>query len=86
MNSTVLGRVEIGWRIRSDLWRRGYAFEAAQAVLEFGHNQFAEPIVSRVAPSNWPSRGLMEKLGMKRAPELDYVDPRDHMPLMVYEL
>ena len=84
--STVLGKIEIGWRVRSDMWRRGYAYEAAHAVLRDGREKYTERIVSRVAPGNAPSRGLMEKLGMNRVPELDYVDPRDHMPLIVYEL
>src|SRR6516164_6481701 len=28
--------VEIGWRLAFEYWRRGYATEAARAVLEFG--------------------------------------------------
>jgi RimJ/RimL family protein N-acetyltransferase len=77
-NSTVLGKIEIGWR------RRGYAYEAAEATLKYGQGRFAEPIVSRVAPANVGSWGLMSKLQMKRMPDLDYVDRRDRAPLIVY--
>jgi RimJ/RimL family protein N-acetyltransferase len=83
-SSTVLGKLEIGWRIRSDMWRCGYAYEAAQAALKYGQDHYTERIISRVVPSNAASRGLMLKLGMKRLPELDYVDPRDRTPLIVY--
>ena len=83
-SSTVLDEIEIGWRVRSDMWRRGYAYEAALAALKYGREHLAERIISRVAPDNAGSRGLMHKLGMRRLPELDYVDPRDGMPLIVY--
>lgn len=70
----VNGEVEIGWRIREDVWRRGYAFEAAQAVLDYAFaqrgNQF---VVSRTAVGNAASRGLMRKLGMRHDPALDYI-------------
>jgi RimJ/RimL family protein N-acetyltransferase len=33
--------VEIGWRIQQAHWRRGYALEAARAVLACAFNQFA---------------------------------------------
>lgn len=49
-NSTVPGKIEIGWRVRSDMWRRGYAYEAAVATLKYGRDQFAETIISRVIP------------------------------------
>jgi RimJ/RimL family protein N-acetyltransferase len=32
-NCPVAGELEIGWRLRSDVWCQGYAFEAATAVL-----------------------------------------------------
>ena len=83
-SSTVVGKIEIGWRVRSDMWRCGYAYEAAQAVLKYGRDHFAEPIIACVAPGDVASQGLMRKLGMKRLPELDYVDLRDGVPLIVY--
>ena len=85
-STTVNGKIEVGWRVRSDMWRNGYAYEAAKAVIEYGHDHFTEQIISRVAPGNVASRGLMQKLGLQRLPALDYVDHRDHMPLIVYGL
>ena len=84
-SNPLLGEIEVGWRIRADMWRRGYAFEAAQAVLAYGFVQLGvERIVARVVSENAASRGVMGKLGMTRRPELDYLDPHDRTPLIVY--
>ena len=84
-SSPLLGEIEVGWRIRADMWRRGYAYEAAQAVLAYGFDRLGvERIVARVVPENTASRGVMHKLGMARRPELDYLDPHDQTPLIVY--
>lgn len=70
------GDHEIGWLVREDRWRRGYAFEAMRAVVDWGFTAFAAPrIVALTAEKNLASRGLMEKLGMERRPELDFNDP-----------
>ena len=49
-SSTVSGKIEVGWRVRSDMWRRGYAYEAAEAVLRYGREHFTDDIISRVSP------------------------------------
>jgi RimJ/RimL family protein N-acetyltransferase len=68
-----VGEVEIGWRLRQTVWRRGYAFEAASAVLDYAFDKLAlEQVVSRVAKRNTASIGLMRKLGMKRRRRMDY--------------
>lgn len=68
-----LGQVEIGWRLRQSVWRRGYGFEAASAVLEFAFAELGlERVVSRTAKRNAASVGLMRKLGMKRQRRMDY--------------
>jgi RimJ/RimL family protein N-acetyltransferase len=83
--STVFGEVEIGWRLRSDMWRRGYAFEAADRVLVYAFEYICpNRIVSRVAARNRPSQALMRKLGMRRRPKLDYVHAYDQTRLRVY--
>ena len=67
------GELEIGWRIRESEWRRGYAFEAASAVLQYALDVLkADLVVSRSAVGNLPSQGLMRKLGLVRRPDLDY--------------
>jgi RimJ/RimL family protein N-acetyltransferase len=84
-SSTVLGEVEIGWRVRSDMWRRGYAYEAAQAVLRYAFTELCiSAVVSRAAAGNEASQALMHKLGMRRAPNLDYIYPSDRTLLCVY--
>jgi RimJ/RimL family protein N-acetyltransferase len=74
--SPVEGEVEIGWRLREDAWGRGYAKEAALASLAFAFSVVrAERVVALTVVGNSPSWGLMERLGMTRRPELDYVGP-----------
>lgn len=73
----IAGEVEIGWRLREDAWGRGYAKEAAIASLDLAFDRFGAPLVVAVtAERNAPSRGLMERLGMARREDLDFVDRR----------
>ncbi|MCA1649325.1 MAG: GNAT family N-acetyltransferase [Acidobacteria bacterium] len=83
----VRGELEIGWRVRADEWRNGYAEEAARACVAWSaKHRPAARVVSRTAQSNWPSRRLMEKLGMRRQTSLDY-DPDDGSErLLVYTI
>ena len=74
--SPVEGEVEIGWRFREDVWGQGYAKEAAIAALDFAFLKLrAEQVVALTVIGNGPSWGLMERLGMTRRPELDYIGP-----------
>ena len=67
------GELEIGWRIRESEWGKGYAFEAASAVLRYAFDVLkADLVVSRTAAGNLRSQGLMRKLGLIRRPDLDY--------------
>lgn len=64
-NAPFTPAVEIGWRIASDSWGRGYAPEAARMVLDAGFRYLDLPeIVSFTAVINQKSRRVMEKLGM----------------------
>jgi RimJ/RimL family protein N-acetyltransferase len=68
--------VEIGWRLAREHWGNGYATEAARAALAFGFCDLAlGEIVSFTAPANWPSRRVMERLGMKRSAADDFEHP-----------
>jgi len=70
------GDHEIGWLVREDRWRRGYAAEAMRAVVEWAFVAIAAPhLVALTSQRNEPSRKLMEKLGMTRCAQLDFVDP-----------
>jgi RimJ/RimL family protein N-acetyltransferase len=68
--------VEIGWRLAAEFWGRGYATEAARAVLAYGFERLGLPeIVSFTTVANARSRRVMEKLGMRRVPEDDFQHP-----------
>lgn len=59
--------VEIGWRLSSDHWGKGYATEGAKAVLKAAFEEYGlKEIVSCTAESNFRSRKVMEKIGMKQ--------------------
>jgi RimJ/RimL family protein N-acetyltransferase len=68
------GQPEVGWRLREDVWGRGYAKEAAVASLDYGfdHCNFSR-IHALTIPENRASWGLMERLGMIHQPDLDYI-------------
>ncbi len=69
---------EIGWRLSSKHWNKGYATEAALAVLEFGFTQLGlHEIVSFANVNNKASRRVMEKIGLQHNP----VDDFDHTKL-----
>src|ERR1700691_286391 len=58
--------IDIGFAFLQQFWSRGYAFEAATAVMDYARNSVGLPrIVAITAPDNWSSIGLLEKLGLK---------------------
>jgi len=58
--------VEIGWRLAAAHWGRGYASEAARAVLEAGFARLGlHEIVSFTSETNRRSRAVMERIGMR---------------------
>lgn len=84
------GTPEIGWRLRESAWGQGIAKEAAIASLDlaFGRFGYAE-VIALTIPANTASRGLMQRLGMARRAELDFIDPRfgpELNPTIVYSL
>ena len=57
--------VEIGWRLASHCWRKGYASEGAKAVRDFAFQTLQLSELKSITPIiNQPSRGVMEKIGM----------------------
>lgn len=60
---------EIGWRFVRNCWDRGYATEAARAMLVHAHNHpEIQCMFAEIDPRNTGSIGVAEKLGMKRCP------------------
>ena len=71
--------MEIGWRLSHDQWGKGYATEAAKAALSYGFETLHLPeIVAFALPNNLPSIHVMEKIGMTRDLEGDFIHP--HFP------
>jgi len=84
------GDHELGWLVREDRWRRGYAGEAAGAVLSWAFGPLGAPhVVALTGPGNGPSWRRMEKLGMKRCGDLEFDDPAyspEENPTLVHRL
>ena len=85
-----LGDHEIGWLVREDRWRRGYAEEAVRAVLDWAFGRIDAPhVVALTSNANTASWKLMEKLGMVRRPDLDFDDPTfpsEDRPTILYSI
>jgi len=58
--------VEISWRLAYNYWGKGYATEAAKAVLEYAFNRLnLDEVVSFTALANARSMAVMKKIGMQ---------------------
>ncbi len=61
-----LNLTDIGFAVLPQYWRRGFAFEAAEAVLRYGQSTLGlKKIVGLTSENNLASIRLLEKLGMK---------------------
>jgi RimJ/RimL family protein N-acetyltransferase len=61
-----LTNVDVGFAFLPAFWSKGYAFEAASAVMEYGRNILGiGRIVAITAPENESSIRLLEKMGLK---------------------
>jgi RimJ/RimL family protein N-acetyltransferase len=70
------GEIEIGWRLARPYWGKGYAREAAEASLDWvWANLDVDSVSAITVPGNRRSWGLMERLGMVRAPDDDFDHP-----------
>jgi RimJ/RimL family protein N-acetyltransferase len=58
--------VEIGWHLHPDVWGRGYATEAASALLEQGWSIGLGEIHAVAYADNAPSLAVMHRIGMTR--------------------
>jgi RimJ/RimL family protein N-acetyltransferase len=76
--------VEVGWRLASAHWVKGYATEGARASLEVAFTRLGmSEIVSITVAANARSRRVMERIGRTRDPADDFDHPRvpDGSPL-----
>lgn len=68
---------EIGWRIAAKYWGKGYATEAAKAVLQYAFTMLnLEEVVSFTAMDNTRSRRVMEKIVLYHNPTDDFNHPK----------
>lgn len=59
--------IEVGWTLEREAWGRGYAFEAAAAVVEWSRRELGLPrLVSIIQLGNETSIRVAEKLGARR--------------------
>lgn len=69
--------VEVGWRLGSEYWGKGYATEGAKACLDYGFNKCGlREIVSFTVPANVRSIRVMEKIGLRRDMDGDFAHPK----------
>lgn len=72
----IVGKAEIGWRMRRDCWGNGYVTEGAAATLDW---LFAtcddEAAYAITHTGNTRSRAVMERLKMAYQPALDFAHP-----------
>lgn len=65
--------VEVGWRLLSEHWGRGYAPEAAIASINDGFNRAGlDEIMSFTSVHNKKSIRVMEKIGLKRQADFEH--------------
>lgn len=84
-----LPAVEIGWRLNSAAWGKGYAREAAREALRWGfEDRNLKEIIAFAPTINRPSISVMEAIGMKRVEDGDFIHPvlEPDSPLQPLEL
>lgn len=73
----VAGKAEIGWRLAYDAWGFGYASEAARASVGWLFANLPDDSAWAITHTgNARSRAVMERLGMRHHPDLDFDHPR----------
>ncbi|GAB3308609.1 GNAT family N-acetyltransferase [Geodermatophilus aquaeductus] len=59
-----VGEVEVGWHLHPDCWGRGYATEAARAVVAHAFGAGLPEVYAVVRPGNEASLAVCRRLGM----------------------
>ena len=68
--------IEVGWRLASWAWGKGYATEAGREALRIGFEEHDIPeIFSFTTETNLPSESVMKRIGMNRREDLDFDHP-----------
>lgn len=79
---------ELGWVFNRGFWRRGFAFEASNAVLDNAFGKIKAKTVFSETADTVKAAALMRKLGMrfKRTVRSDSTDSPNETELYLYEL
>jgi RimJ/RimL family protein N-acetyltransferase len=81
-----LDDVDIGFAFHPDYWNRGYALEAAAAVLKHGLRDFNLPrVVAIASPDNDSSIRLLEKIGLRFQRRLQLTPDSTEVSYFVHE-
>ncbi len=67
--------VDLGYIIHADHWRKGYAIEAASAILQYGMEIKIPRIVANMGHDNIASQRVAARLGMIK--ELEFINARN---------
>jgi len=71
--------MELGYRLKRNVWGRGLATEASRALVERGFGEWGYPKISgRTLPINLASRRVLEKAGLQF--EADFIWNEDALP------
>lgn len=71
------GTVEIGWRLATPFWGKGYVTEAGKALIEYAFGTLGlSEVVSFAVHNNERSTAVMQRIGMTRDPSSDFDHPR----------
>lgn len=79
--------IEIGWRLAYPFWNKGYAFEAASRVVQYGFEELKlKEIFSFTTKTNLRSIQLMQKLNMAYVKEFYHPKIDKENPLSLHVL
>jgi RimJ/RimL family protein N-acetyltransferase len=74
-------RLEVGYSILPEYWKKGYAIEAAGKCRDYAfENEFANSLISIIHVENFPSMKVAERNGMKFLHETIYKE----FPVRIY--
>lgn len=65
--------IDIGWRLSSKEWNKGFATEGAKRCLEYAFNELHLEKLNAICPKvNLPSENVMKKIGMNKIGEFKH--------------
>ena len=78
-----LDEIDLGYRLVKSVWGKGYATEAAKAVIDYGLNKLNLPVITgRAHIENAASLCILEKIGMQYIKD----EIADECPVKTYEI